>query len=395
MGHDIGLSCRKNERKLIMGKQNAKRSLPRHGVLVTRMARFLRSHISILILLVVMGVSVLIGYGIYEKLKKELIIVDGNNEIVVNTMGDDVETAFNQLGVLVESYDYISAPLSTKLSDDETQEIFIKRAVPVTITIDGKTTEVMTYYDTVGETIKNNGIVLGPLDRIDGLDLDDPIQMGMNIKIIRVKEEVLTETEKIPYAIEEIPNEKMNKGEKRVVQAGVEGTLEKKYKLTYEDGRIVSREFMSEKVIDEPVKEIVEYGTVPNFVTSRGDKVRYKKVLEMRATAYTSSYEDTGKKPGDPGFGICYTGLKAREGIIAVDPSVIPLYTKVYVEVIGDAPDYGFAIAGDIGSAVKGNTIDVYLDSKEAVRKWGVKKVRVYILNEQNDDRWKKTDYTK
>ncbi|HEY8422515.1 MAG TPA: G5 domain-containing protein [Thermoclostridium sp.] len=378
-----------------MGKLNAKRILPRRGTVITGVVRFFKRHVSVFVLLVIMSISVLVGYRIFDGLKKELKIVDGDNEFNVITMGNDIETAFDQLGVIVESYDYISAPLSTKLTSDAIQEILIKRAVPVNITIDGKTTEVMTYYDTVGETIKNNGIVLGPLDKVEGLSLDDPIRIGMNIKVVRVREEVLAETEEIPYAIEEVPNEKMNKGEKKVVQAGVDGTLEKYYKLTYEDGHIVSREFMSEKVIAEPVTEIVEYGTVPNFKTSRGDLVRYSKVIEMRATAYTSSYEDTGKKPGDPGFGICYTGMKAREGIIAVDPKVIPLYTKVYVEVVGSEPDYGFAIAADIGSAVKGNLIDVYLDTTEAVKKWGTKKVRVYILNEQNDDRWKNTDYTK
>jgi len=377
-----------------MGKINAKRILPRRGTVITGVVRFFKRHVSVFVLLVIMCVSVFAGYRIFGELKKELKIVDGDSEIHVKTMGNDIETAFNQMGVFVESYDYISAPLSTKLSNEAMQEILIKRAVPVNITIDGKTTEVMTYYDTVGETIKNNGIVLGPLDKVVGLDLDDPIQMGMNIKIVRVREEILTETEEIPYAIEEIPNEKMNKGEKRVIQPGVEGTLEKYYKLTYEDGRVVSREFMKEEVIAEPVIEIVEYGTVPNFVTSRGDLVRYSKVIEMRATAYTSSYEDTGKHPDHPEFGICYTGMKAREGIIAVDPKVIPLYTRVYVEVIGGT-DYGFAIAGDIGSAIKGKLIDVYLDTKEAVKKWGTKKVRVYILNEQDDDRWKKTDYTK
>ena len=377
-----------------MGKLNAKRILPRRGTVITGVVRFFKRHVSVFVLLVIMCVSVFAGYRIFGELKKELKIVDGDSEIHVKTMGNDIETAFNQMGVFVESYDYISAPLSTKLSNEAMQEILIKRAVPVNITIDGKTTEVMTYYDTVGETIKNNGIVLGPLDKVVGLDLDDPIQMGMNIKIVRVREEILTETEEIPYAIEEIPNEKMNKGEKRVIQPGVEGTLEKYYKLTYEDGRVVSREFMKEEVIAEPVIEIVEYGTVPNFVTSRGDLVRYSKVIEMRATAYTSSYEDTGKHPDHPEFGICYTGMKAREGIIAVDPKVIPLYTRVYVEVIGGT-DYGFAIAGDIGSAIKGKLIDVYLDTKEAVKKWGTKKVRVYILNEQDDDRWKKTDYTK
>ena len=115
----------------------------------------------------------------------------------------------------------------------------------------------------------------------------------------------------------------------------------------------------------------------------------------MEATAYTASFEDTGKHPDHPEFGITYTGMRAREGIIAVDPKVIPLYTKVYVDVLGSTKDYGFAIAGDIGSGVKGKQVDLYLDTQEAVNKWGRKKVKVYILNEQDDSRWKETDYIK
>ncbi len=366
------------------------------------MSRFMLGYVKrslpirrILGLLVVLFISVAIGYCVYDGLKKELRIVEGDSSIFVRTMGDDVETVFQQTGVLVEAYDYVSVPFGKKLSNNEVEEIQIKHAVPVYISLDGKTTEVMTYHDTIRETIKANGIVLGPLDRIEGKELSDPIEAGMDIRIIRVKEEMITETEGIPYTVIESPNEEMNHGDQKIIQAGVDGTLEKYYKLTFEDGRIVSREFMDDKVTKEPVNELVEFGTVPNFKTSRGDTVRYLKVLGMNATAYTSSFEDTGKHPDHPEFGICYTGMKAREGIIAVDPNVIPLYTKVYVEIVGSTPDYGFAIAGDIGSAIKGNLIDLYLDTEEAVSRWGKKKVKVYILKEQNDTRWKDTDYIK
>lgn len=348
-----------------------------------------------LVVLVLIVVSVVAGFCLYSRLIKEVRIVEEGSDIQVKTMGDDVQTVFNQVGILVKSYDYISAPLSMKLSDETVHEVIIKRAVPVNIILEGRTTQVMTYHDTIGETILANGIVMGPLDRVEGRSPDDPINMGMDIKIIRVREELITEEEDIPYTTEKTPNEQMNQGEQKVIQEGVNGILEKYYKITYEDNRIVSREYMDEKVVKEPVTEKIEFGTVPNFKTARGETVRYKKVLEMYATAYTSSYEDTGKHPDHPEFGICYTGLKAREGIIAVDPKVIPLYTKVYVEVVGSTPDYGFAIAGDIGSAIKGNLIDLYFDSETAVSKWGKKKVRVYILNEQNDSRWKQNDYTK
>lgn len=363
---------------LILGY--AKRSLPLMRMLV------------VLILLIV---SVVAGFCLYNKLIKEVRIVEGSSDIQVKTMGDDVQTVFNQMGVLVESYDYVSRPLSMKLSDDTVHEVIIKRAVPVNIELEGRRTQVMTYYDTIGDTIAANGIVMGPLDKVEGRSLNDPINMGMDIKIIRVREELITETEEIPYSIEKNPNEQMNQGEQKITQKGVNGTLEKYYKITYEDNRIVSRVYLDEKVMKDPVNELIEFGTVPNFKSSRGDTVRYKKVLEMYATAYTSSFEDTGKHPDHPEFGICYTGLKAREGIIAVDPKVIPLYTRVYVEIVGSTPDYGFAIAGDIGSAIKGNLIDLYLDSEKAVSQWGKKKVKVYILNEQNDSRWKENDYTK
>ncbi len=349
----------------------------------------------VLILLFVLAVSVSLGYGIFNGLKKELRIVDEENETIVKTMGEDVETVFNQMGLLINSCDYISVPLSMKLSNAILQEVLIKRAVPVNIVLEGKTTEVMTYHETIGDTIKANGIVMGPLDRVDGRSDGDPIQVGMDIKIIRVREEILTEAEEIPYVVIQTPNEDMNQGDKKVTQAGEEGKLEKYYKLTYEDGRIISKDFINEKIAKEPTAELVEIGTVPNFKNSRGEVVRYSKVIEMEATAYTASFKDTGKHPGDPGFGICYTGMKAREGVIAVDPKIIPLYTKMYIDVSGKTKDYGFAIAGDIGSGIKGKQVDLYLDSQEAVDSWGRKKVKVYILKDQKDDRWKETDYIK
>ena len=150
--------------------------------------------------------------------------------------------------------------------------------------------------------------------------------------------------------------------------------------VEHEDGKEVKRLLVGNKLVVTPEDRIVEYGTIPIYTTSRGENFRYKKVLEMKATAYTASYEDTGKTPDHPYFGITYTGMKVRKGVVAVDPKVIPLGTKLYVEGIGNVPDYGYAIAADIGSAVKGNIIDLYMEDRKAVERWGVQKVKVYIL---------------
>jgi 3D (Asp-Asp-Asp) domain-containing protein len=100
------------------------------------------------------------------------------------------------------------------------------------------------------------------------------------------------------------------------------------------------------------------------------------KVLTSTLTAYTAGYESTGKNATNPAYGITYSGSRAKEGrTIAVDPSVIPLGTTVMIEGVG------IRKAEDIGSAVRGVRIDVFMDDLHEARKFGVKKdVKVYVL---------------
>lgn len=96
-----------------------------------------------------------------------------------------------------------------------------------------------------------------------------------------------------------------------------------------------------------------------------------QKVITVRATAYTASCEGCS---GTTATGI---NLKAHpnEKVIAVDPSVIPLGTKVYVE------GFGKATAADTGGAIKGNRIDVFIPSEQDANNFGVKQVKVTILD--------------
>jgi len=96
-----------------------------------------------------------------------------------------------------------------------------------------------------------------------------------------------------------------------------------------------------------------------------------QKELTVTATAYTAN---------DGGIsGITATGVNLNKNpnakVIAVDPNVIPLGSKVYVE------GYGEAIAADTGGAIKGNKIDVHVPSKSQAKNWGVKSVKVKVLN--------------
>ncbi|MDQ0245217.1 3D (Asp-Asp-Asp) domain-containing protein [Bacillus fengqiuensis] len=98
--------------------------------------------------------------------------------------------------------------------------------------------------------------------------------------------------------------------------------------------------------------------------------VTFTKELTVTATAYTADCKGC--------TGITATGLNLKKNpnakAISVDPKVIPLGTKVYVE------GYGYAVAADKGSAVKGNKIDVFFSSKQKALQWGVKKIKIKIV---------------
>ncbi|TCP55417.1 3D (Asp-Asp-Asp) domain-containing protein [Tumebacillus sp. BK434] len=104
----------------------------------------------------------------------------------------------------------------------------------------------------------------------------------------------------------------------------------------------------------------------------------YTKTLNMDATAYG---------PGNIMWqwgGQTFTGTKVREGVIAVDPKVVPLGSKVYVTGYNSPllPAGGFvATAEDTGGAIKGNRIDIYIDGTQAqLRQFGKQDVKIYIL---------------
>jgi 3D (Asp-Asp-Asp) domain-containing protein len=99
------------------------------------------------------------------------------------------------------------------------------------------------------------------------------------------------------------------------------------------------------------------------------------KIASCTLTAYTNSFESTGKRPGDPGYGITASGQAAKEGwTVAVDPELIPLHSIVYI------PGVGVRYAEDTGGAVKGRHIDVFYNDDDFARRFGVKHADIYII---------------
>lgn len=327
------------------------------------------------IVLVSLGVLLAVA-GLLGLLGKRVTIVDGEDTIKIFCFERTVAEVLDKRDIVLEDGDIVVPEPGTPLMDE--LEISIKRAVPVSIVADGEVKPVRTAADTVAGALSGAGVQLDDQDLVEP-GLNSPIESGMRIRVVRITHEILTEEKEIPFETVVKYDDTMYKGMEKVLQKGENGKINQEIRVTYHDGEEVNREKVKEELLKEPSNRVVSRGTINSIETSRGT-VRFKKAMVMSSTAYDATFESTGKNPGHPQYGITRSGTKVRPGVVAVDPKVIPLGTKLYVKSLDGRPDYGFASAEDTGGAIKGNKIDLYFESPEDVRKYGRRNVLVYIL---------------
>jgi uncharacterized protein YabE (DUF348 family) len=327
------------------------------------------------IVLVSLGVLLVVA-GLLGILGKQVTIVDGEETVRVFCFESTVAEALDKRDIVLEDGDIVAPEPETPLKDR--LEITIKRAVPVSIIADGEVKPFRTAADTVADALSGAGVRLGHQDLVEP-GLNNPIESGMSIKVVRITHEIVTEEKEIPFETVVQYDDTMYKGMEKVLQKGESGKLSREIRVIYHDGEEVSREKVKEEVMKEPSNRVVSRGTIDSIETSRGT-VRFKKAMVMSSTAYDATFESTGKNPEHPQYGITRSGTRVRPGVVAVDPKVIPLGTKLYIKSLDGRPDYGFASAEDTGGAIKGNKIDLYFESPEEVKKYGRRNVLVYIL---------------
>ena len=193
------------------------------------------------------------------------------------------------------------------------------------------------------------------------------------VVITRVSINEITVSEDIPYTRKFRANSSMNRNDSKILTPGENGNCKRVYRVTVTNGVETARELISEAVTKEPVTEIIEYGAHPDApLTSNATS-------DTVAAIANCSYIDC-KAYSYIIHGATATGIGTKRGVIAVDPRVIPLGTKVYVQSLDGKPDYGFAVAGDTGGSIKGNIIDMWVPTYAEAAQNGVRKMRVYIL---------------
>ena len=306
----------------------------------------------------------------WEQAEEIFISVDGNQSSIWTTE-KLVKNILEEANIEVAEQDEISIGLDTEVGADN--KIDIQKAFQLTL-VDGlEERQVWSTSTTVANFLKQQEIHLGEFDRVSK-EMESVITPNEKIAVVRVEKVTDVVEESVAFATEKKNDSSILKGNEKIITAGKNGKVERSYEVVKENGQVKTKTLVGEKVLAEPVNKVVAVGTkVVSASVSRDNSSAPSSGTEfyVTATAYTPYCAGCS--------GVTATGvnLRANPGmkLIAVDPSIIPLGSKVWVE------GYGYAIAGDTGGSIKGNKIDVLFSTKEEAYSWGRKKVRIKVLN--------------
>lgn len=247
----------------------------------------------------------------------------------------------------------------------------------VVLVIDGQEIEVNSFQPNVQGVLEENEIDYDSNDIISE-DLNASLENGMKIEIKQVEKKTVTETEEIDFETVVKEDSSLLKGKTKVSQEGQKGTKELVYEVIYQDGKLLSKTLVEENIIENAKDKIIKKGTKVNEVTkvNKTSKSSTKNTVKNNAKSESSlGKKMTVSATAYSGDGITATGTVPKWGTIAVDPSVIPYGTKVYI------PQFDkYFIAEDCGGAIKGNKIDIFMNSESQCNSWGIRTIDIYIV---------------
>lgn len=387
-----------------------------------------KSKLQILIVLAV-AVTLSLGFYMYEETEVTLHVDKDVEEVV--SKASTVEEFLEEQEITLDEDGYINVSMEKELEDN--MDIMIKTPKTYTISVAGDERDVKSTYTTVEEILSDSGVDIVEANGDYAIpDLRSEVGPGHKLSVFHVKEvEEITE-EKIPFENIVRKNSKLEEGTTKVIQEGREGIKEIKTKLRYVNDELSTEEVLEENITLEEMNNIVENGTkkkvvaptrsaiapkaaakevavakadapkaaAPEVAVAKADapkaakeapapKADAKEAPAPKAAAKESpapaksqgsakTMQATGystRQAGLSRYTANGTDLHKNPRVIAVDPNVIPLGTRVEVE------GYGTYVAADTGGDIKGNRIDIHFTTVQQCLDFGRRDVKVTILN--------------
>ena len=290
---------------------------------------------------------------------------DVSFETYADTYGEFLDETY--IGY-IEGRDLINVKRYEKLA--QRNRITVTKTIVGFVKVDGEIYEYAAIPPfTVGEMIDSLAIELHELDVVSE-ELDSIVEADQEISITRIEMEYLKETVETKFETKYVADSGMTIGTIEVKKKGRKGIVENTYIVVYEDGEVVSKIQTNSEVIQKKRDKVINYGT--HILKGVPSGLKYKEKIEhVRAVSYWYPTQRIG-----------VYGEKCAYGTCAVDKTVIPLGSKLYIE------GYGYAIANDVGSAIKGKTVDLYMSRLGQCGIWGARWTNVYILEYGDNKRF-------
>ncbi len=296
--------------------------------------------------------------------------VYGGRQNAVTTHARTVDAFLAERQLHALPGDYLSAPLDAPLADGS--RLVYRPAVDVSLEVATSLRVVHTTAANVADLLSEAHVGLGPNDRVIPA-AGTPLAAGTVVRVTRIDSWTQHERHAIAQRTERRAGLSLDPQASRVVDPGAPGERDVLIRYVRRDGGPATSTVLASRIVRAPRPKIIESGVAAYaslaHVAEQGfaSAVRLAgSALHMIATAYTAGCYGCS--------GVTATGMRAGMGIIAVDPSVIPLGTKLFI------PGYGRAIAGDTGGAIIGHRIDLGFDSNGEAMRWGRRSVTVYVL---------------
>lgn len=283
----------------------------------------------------------------------------------VRTHNTDVDGILEQQNIVVNPADtlYIK-PLAYR-----SQLISVHDTHKVSVAADGIVREYYATGGTVRNIFEQANLTLGENDTVRPA-LDTVVDKDIEVTVDRISYRTQTVREEIDPPVDD-----RSSGKDTIEVPGKAGLQETTFECKFVNGVLTEKKKTDEVVLREPTPTVIRdaiptpAGTGVTLVSNpgAGAPTEYSSVLICETTAYT-------------GGGTTASGKPAQVGRVAVDPRVIPLGTRLYIESENGSYVYGYAEAADTGGAIKGYKVDIYLDTYEQAIQFGRRNMRVYVL---------------
>ena len=367
---------------------------------------------SVAILLPLISIVLLLSQTAFAQ--NTYVITDGERILIHTTSTTDPAVVLDEAGLSLGDDDTY-----TTQGGDGVSEITVRRNSTVTINNCGQVLTAAATNETVGAMLTRLGIVPDENTTVS-VSVDTPVCDGMEIRLTHTVHTTEVYARAIPFETSFIKDESLPMGNRVIVSPGRSGEMICTADVTYQNGVETDRKIVKQILGSQPSPRVVLVGTgdplddidfsqfdtsddlyyyeqyLPKYeeegyepgeetedidypligggtiTTASGEVLTYSHTMVVEATAYTKT--DAGCDD------YTSTGTLARYGAIAVDPSVIPYGTRMYIVSNDGVYVYGIAVAEDCGGAINGTRVDLYFDTTDECFQFGRRDCTIYFL---------------